>query len=109
MICSIIRDLLPLYEEQICSKETAELVQEHLKECDECRKLYDEMRGDIGLREVVNSATLLNVEPEGKGYDRKNQEFWRKYYGSLLLKGVGIFIVTYTVVVSIWMIIGGAR
>ena len=109
MICSIIRDLLPLYEEQLCSKETAELVEEHLKECIECRRLYDEMHGDIGLKEAVNVANLSDMELEQKNHDRNDQEFWRKYYGSILLKGVGIFLVIYIVVVSVWVILGRVK
>jgi len=109
MICSVIRDLLPLYEEQLCSKETAELVKEHLKECVECQKLYLEMHKDIGLRGAINSATFQDIDGGHKVYDKNDQEFWRKYYGSLLLKGVGVFLIIYIVVVTSWMIFGGAR
>ena len=38
--CSMIRDLLPLYDEQAVSPETAEIIREHLETCEECRT-YD--------------------------------------------------------------------
>ena len=38
--CKIIEDLLPLYEECICSEETRDAVEKHLSECEKCRKLY---------------------------------------------------------------------
>ncbi len=34
--CSIVRDLLPLYVEDMVSKDTAEFVDEHLKDCTDC-------------------------------------------------------------------------
>ena len=36
--CSIVRDLLPLYVEQMVSAETGEFVEEHLEGCEACRK-----------------------------------------------------------------------
>ena len=36
--CEIIRDLLPLYVDDVCSTETKELVEKHLKNCNECQK-----------------------------------------------------------------------
>ena len=36
--CSIVRDLLPLYAEEMVSDETARFVSEHLKLCAECRE-----------------------------------------------------------------------
>ena len=42
--CEIIRDLLPLYKDQACSKETNTAVEEHLGECADCTKLLEEMK-----------------------------------------------------------------
>ena len=42
--CKIIEDLLPLYEEGICSEETRDAVEKHLSECEKCRKLYKGIR-----------------------------------------------------------------
>ncbi len=39
--CSIIRDLLPLYTENMVSPDTAAFVEEHLKCCEACRKEYE--------------------------------------------------------------------
>lgn len=37
--CELIQDLLPLYEEGLCSPASAQAVQEHLCECGSCRRL----------------------------------------------------------------------
>ncbi len=34
--CEIIKDLLPLYADNVCSEKSTECVEEHLKECSEC-------------------------------------------------------------------------
>lgn len=39
--CSVIRDLLPLYADGVCSEESHQLVTEHLKECKACRDELD--------------------------------------------------------------------
>ena len=44
--CDIIRDLLPLYVDGVCSQESAKLVEEHLTDCQSCRELLDKLRGE---------------------------------------------------------------
>lgn len=41
--CELIRDLMPLYKDQACSRESAAAVEEHLTECADCTKIYNEM------------------------------------------------------------------
>ena len=36
--CHIIQDILPLYVDGIVSEDTKEMVEEHLRECESCRK-----------------------------------------------------------------------
>ena len=43
MKCEVIQDLLSCYVDGTCSDETKKLVEEHLNECEECRKLYEEL------------------------------------------------------------------
>ena len=45
--CSVIQDLLPLYCDDACSAESRRLVEEHLKECDDCRETYQLMRAAL--------------------------------------------------------------
>ena len=37
--CDLIQDLLPLYEEDLCSPASRQAVEEHLRECEGCRRL----------------------------------------------------------------------
>lgn len=53
MECNVIKDLLPLYIDECCSQESAELVEEHLKECADCRAAYENMRSDCAVKFTV--------------------------------------------------------
>ena len=44
MNCEIIKDLIPLYIDGCCSKESERAVEEHLNDCSECKKLFEEMK-----------------------------------------------------------------
>ncbi len=55
--CEIIRDLLPLYVDEICSEKSRQLVDEHLQECGECGDLMCRLR----KTEIENG---LRVEKE---------------------------------------------
>ncbi len=90
MKCSLVRDLLPLYIEGDCSTETNNLVKKHLSSCPECTELYEMMEKPLELN--VNSASL--VEPE-----TNTNQFWQKYYGRLIFRGVGLFFIVYIAIV----------
>ena len=38
--CSIVEDLLPLYMDGCCSKDSQQAVAEHMKTCEKCRETY---------------------------------------------------------------------
>ncbi len=41
--CGIVEDLLPLYIDECCSEESKEIVEAHLKECADCKSVFDSM------------------------------------------------------------------
>jgi hypothetical protein len=45
--CGIIRDLLPLYHDGVCSDESRELVSAHLKTCEDCAAELDKIKSDF--------------------------------------------------------------
>lgn len=47
--CGVIRDLLPLYEDNAASEETQALVRAHLKDCPDCREELRKMRTPISV------------------------------------------------------------
>lgn len=43
MKCEVVRDLIPLYDEELCSAESAALVEEHIKTCAACKGLLEKL------------------------------------------------------------------
>ena len=44
MNCKIVQDLLPSYIDHTCSKETKQIVEEHIDGCCECRDLLNSIK-----------------------------------------------------------------
>lgn len=49
MKCNIIKDLLPSYIDDICSEDTAKLVEEHIQHCKECKMCLNRMQQQTGF------------------------------------------------------------
>ncbi|MCD8511735.1 MAG: zf-HC2 domain-containing protein [Bacillus sp. (in: Bacteria)] len=101
MKCYLIRDLLPLYIEGDCSPETARAVKEHLHNCDRCRSDFELMAPPLEMETWTNGGL---IEEEGNVLNEQEQqvdtnEFLQNYYGKLILKGAGIFLFVYVLVV----------
>ncbi|WP_106769678.1 zf-HC2 domain-containing protein [Paenibacillus faecalis] len=47
--CDVIKDVLPLYYDNVCSEATRAIVDEHIAECEACRDLLQKMSIDIAL------------------------------------------------------------
>lgn len=48
--CSIIRDILPLYVENMVSEDTSEFVKEHLESCPTCRAELEKLREPVEVQ-----------------------------------------------------------
>ena len=44
MNCNIVKDLIPLYVDGCCSEESKKIVEEHIENCVECKKLFEDMK-----------------------------------------------------------------
>lgn len=47
MRCDVIRDLLPSYADDLCSEESREIIEQHLIQCENCKKYYENMTYDF--------------------------------------------------------------
>lgn len=79
--CSVIEDLLPLYLDGACSKQSCELVEVHLVACEECRQLLDQMKVDIKLPlmpEVASVQEVRNFQSLGNAWKKTKIYAWLK-------------------------------
>lgn len=54
--CEMIQDLLPLYLDGVCSEKSKEAVEEHLKECSDCKAMYTVMRETENMNVCADDA-----------------------------------------------------
>lgn len=54
--CDVIQDLLPLYVDDAVSEDSRILVEEHLKDCDTCKKEEEQLRAGQGAFENLKEA-----------------------------------------------------
>lgn len=52
MNCEIVKDLIPLYIDGCCSKESERVIEEHIKDCDDCKNLFEDMKSPSDIVEV---------------------------------------------------------
>lgn len=45
--CEVVQDLLPLYDDGICSEQSGQLVEGHLEECEICTEFYKNMKKEV--------------------------------------------------------------
>lgn len=70
--CSIIRDLIPSYVDEVCSEETKTCVEHHMEECRECRERVAVLKGtelsaDRLQRQELNSAKKVKRHVQAAG------------------------------------------
>lgn len=75
MKCDIVRDLIPMYIEKLCSDETASEVKAHIETCDECRALLDKQSENI-TPEIKNEAAQKEVQPFKKINRKMKKNKW---------------------------------
>lgn len=79
--CELIRDLLPLYCDDICSDTTKKVVEEHLIECKDCSIVLQKMR--VSLK----SNNSIKQEDEEKMFSRISKK-WRSSLWKSFAKGI---------------------
>lgn len=90
--CDIIRDILPLYLDDVVSDDTKELVEEHLETCDRCKREADILKKKVTL--LTNKTIKLSDAKVLKGL--RNRLFRKKVIVSLLSIAVSVAIMVGT-------------
>lgn len=97
--CCLIQDLLPLFHDGVCSEQTAEIVREHLAECEACREEYERLCAaeNVDLpapadeaEEMKKAASLSRVK---RKISRKNK---------LLMSVAAVLLVALVAVGCLW-------
>ncbi len=60
MNCNIVKDLIPLYIDECCSEESKKAVEEHIRDCDDCRQLLEDMKSSSDIMVVSEKPKTFN-------------------------------------------------
>ena len=90
--CEIIRDLLPLYADDVCSERSAQLIEEHLQNCPECSAMLEQLRTheiETGLQEEKEQV----IEYQSKRFRRRSATVGSAVSGLFMIPVVVCLIV----------------
>ena len=71
--CNIIRDLLPLVADNLASEDTVKLVNEHMNDCKECKREYEQTKEEetkFKGKERIEVLPLKNIKRKLKSRNR---------------------------------------
>lgn len=77
--CNVIRDLLPLYADKVCSEDSKVMVEEHLAECKECKQELEDYCYNTGIDEVSTDVAMKNFKKE------MNKKNFKKIFVSVIV------------------------
>lgn len=83
--CKIVQDLLPNYIEKLTSDETNIFIEKHLKECEDCKRIYESMKRDY----IIENEKRDGREVEYIKKYNKKMKVWKK----ILLIVLGLLII----------------
>lgn len=79
--CGIVRDLMPLYRDGVCGEESRKIVEEHLRECTDCRE----------MSECLNDTTIertLSKESESVLSNHEKKERRTAVTAGMIVSGI---------------------
>ena len=89
--CNVVRDLLPLYVDDVCSEESRKMVTEHLASCGNCRDELNKMKTELNITE--------KADKDIKAFRKIKR---RLFIGKIIAALIGAFIIFQ--VGAVWVI-----
>ena len=84
--CYVVRDLLPLYVENMVSDQTAKYIRQHLVGCPECQREHDSFQdtGRLDALEAPVNTVDAEVKPFKKIMCKLNRQMYSLAYGLII-------------------------
>lgn len=60
--CGIIKDLLPLYADDVCSDESRKAVEEHISNCEDCKGELEKLRKSVDVAPQKDTEALKRIK-----------------------------------------------
>ena len=69
--CEIVRDILPLYVDDVCSASSREIIDEHLKTCPDCAAYLEDIRASEAENELKSEKSLV-IQNQARRFKRRS-------------------------------------
>ncbi|MCH5325398.1 MAG: zf-HC2 domain-containing protein [Eubacterium sp.] len=92
MNCDIIRDLIPLYVDDVCSKESSVAVEEHVADCLPCRSILQNLKSNLVENELSEETNEI-IYRHAKRQKRKSLIVGLTFAGILMIPIIVCLIV----------------
>lgn len=97
--CSIINDILPLYVDGVVSNDTKEMVEEHLRICDECKKEATMMKKKVAIPAERDAKVIKEIKKK-----IRNKKFLVSVasvlFTAIFLIGISSYVLHYDKVIT---------
>ena len=89
LTCDIVKDLVSIYKDKLASKSSQVAIEEHLKECDSCRKYYKQY-DSINITEFYSQKQDDDLQTD---YMKKYTDLSKKLNQrrKLIIAGMAVF------------------
>lgn len=84
--CKIVQDLLPNYIEKLTTKETNCYIEEHLKQCSQCRNIFTSMEKDLKINNPKR--------------DTREVKYFKRYKKKLMILKITLLIILVVIVIN---------
>lgn len=88
--CNVIKDLLPLYHDEVCSKESADLVERHVETCESCKEELDKYKIEINDLSFQSQSDIKEARVIGNLSKKWKRDKRRSFLlGTILVSVIG--------------------
>lgn len=91
--CDIVKDLMPLYIDDLLSENSKKFVEDHINSCESCKNYYDKLSSEIKIP-VSKEARFSDLRPIEYLKSNLSKKIIKKVLGTTLVIGllVGAFL-----------------
>lgn len=91
--CDIVKDLLPLYYDDVCSDDSKKMVEEHLLECDSCKNELNRIQD-----EIIIPKEEIKTNKEDVNVIKNIYSFWKRSKVKAFIKGIIITVISFSII-----------
>lgn len=97
--CNVIRDLLPLYYDGVCSEESRTAVEKHLSECESCKQYYKTMGEADGV--IISDADRDMELRKSASFESVRKKLFIKQFLISAVSVIASAVIVFTVIFAL--------